>query len=347
MIQNDEKPKSNNQETRNRNEITASSIGLTEAAPSNPTTSTDHQKRKRHKTSCLVRLWRIHRRGQKVVPRSTSAEKVTVFITAIIALCTATQALIYWQQKKIMQSGGQQTDKLISAANIQAGSAQKIADASNRNAAAAEKFAASAETQASANRTQAEASLRSAKAQETANGIVSRQFEIMQSSELDLKVFQSSTGPTWRFSNIGKEDMLNLVIRRDLKNFSSRTEMYAQHFDPIRYLNDFRLDPGRPTREFLNGFAKMDAQTQYEVQQDVSPRALTQRIHQGEGVQFEDSLGQGAFMMTYEFFLADWDDRFGHHSEQFCEVVDGSPPNARIYACGQPMQADQRYYSSK
>ena len=69
---------------------------------------------------------------------------MTVAVSIVIALIAFLQYGVYRQQKKIMESSGQQTQKLIDAANIQACAAQKIAGASDRNAAAAESFSGSA-----------------------------------------------------------------------------------------------------------------------------------------------------------------------------------------------------------
>ena len=76
--------------------------------------------------------------------RSKLHDKI-VAIAALIAVAIAGgQLVVYVQMKRIMNSSSGQTDQLIKAAKIQACSAQKIADASNRNAAAAESFSAGA-----------------------------------------------------------------------------------------------------------------------------------------------------------------------------------------------------------
>lgn len=90
-----------------------------------------------------VRLWRRFHDWRRD-PDSNPAEWVTVGLTAVLALVGYLQWRVYTQQRDIMNSSGQQTQQLIDAAKIQAGAAQKIADASDRNAAAAESFSTSA-----------------------------------------------------------------------------------------------------------------------------------------------------------------------------------------------------------
>jgi hypothetical protein len=69
--------------------------------------------------------------------RPNWSEKVTVFLTIAIVGVSISQAVIYFQQKRIMESSGHQTQQLIDAANIQA-------CAANRNANAAASFSESA-----------------------------------------------------------------------------------------------------------------------------------------------------------------------------------------------------------
>src|SRR5271165_7061926 len=61
--------------------------------------------------------------------RATWAEKVTALLTAAIVVVGIFQLYVYRQMKGIMESSSQQTDKLIGAANIQAGAASKNAEA--------------------------------------------------------------------------------------------------------------------------------------------------------------------------------------------------------------------------
>jgi hypothetical protein len=75
--------------------------------------------------------------------RGNFAEHVTIFLTIVLAVVGGLQAAIYWQQKKIMESSGPQTQQLIDAANTQACAARQIAAASEKNAAAAESFSIS------------------------------------------------------------------------------------------------------------------------------------------------------------------------------------------------------------
>jgi hypothetical protein len=77
-----------------------------------------------------------------------SHERLSIVLTALIALLTAGNVFVAgWYAsitKKAADDSGKQTERLIGAANIQANSAQKIADASDKNAAAAEHSAAAA-----------------------------------------------------------------------------------------------------------------------------------------------------------------------------------------------------------
>ena len=87
-------------------------------------------------------------RDEPIVPvpnRPNVAEWVAVLVTCVIAVVGILQYNIYRQQKKIMEASSSQTDQLIQAANVQAGAATKVADASDRNAKAAAAFALSAD----------------------------------------------------------------------------------------------------------------------------------------------------------------------------------------------------------
>ena len=83
-------------------------------------------------------------------------ERVDIFLTGIIAFSTVVYVvatLLYvivsiatlLQLRQASKDSGDQMKQMISAANTQAGAAQKIADASDLNAAAATKFSTSAE----------------------------------------------------------------------------------------------------------------------------------------------------------------------------------------------------------
>lgn len=93
-----------------------------------------YQEKPKHskKPVLIARLWRIHRKRQKKSPPPNFAEKLTVFVTVVIAIVGSIQACIYHQQKTLMQSGGHQTDKLIAAAQDQADAAGDMADASQQ-----------------------------------------------------------------------------------------------------------------------------------------------------------------------------------------------------------------------
>jgi hypothetical protein len=97
------------------------------------------------KPSLPLRIWRSLRRKRPGVPRANWAEKSTVLITIAIGIIAGVQARIYSQQKKIMESSGAQTDKIIAASNIQAAAAERVADASAKSATAAADFSASAQ----------------------------------------------------------------------------------------------------------------------------------------------------------------------------------------------------------
>jgi hypothetical protein len=145
MIQKDEVPQNDQLQTGESKDNFIQGLGSQEPPPSAPKSSGNYEKRKRQKPSFVVRMWRIYSRKEQRPSRDNNLEKATVFLTAVIAVCTGIQACIYWQQKGIMESSGQQTDKIIQAANTQAAAAGRIADASDRNAAAADRFAGAAD----------------------------------------------------------------------------------------------------------------------------------------------------------------------------------------------------------
>jgi len=93
-----------------------------------------------------IRIWRrfVTWWRDPYRPRGNFPEHMTVVISVVIAVIAFLQWGVYRQQKRIMESSGQQTQQLIDAANIQAGAARKIATASDKNAAAAESFSQSA-----------------------------------------------------------------------------------------------------------------------------------------------------------------------------------------------------------
>ncbi len=89
--------------------------------------------------------WFIKRWHDPWRVRTNLAEKVTAFLTLVIAGIGILQWLVYRQQARIMGSDNPQTQKLIEAANINAEAAKQIAEASKRNATAAESFSTSAD----------------------------------------------------------------------------------------------------------------------------------------------------------------------------------------------------------
>jgi hypothetical protein len=70
---------------------------------------------------------------------------MTVVVSIVPALIASLQYGVYRQQRKIMESSGQQTQQLIDYAQSQARAAQEIAAASDKSAAAADRFAMIAE----------------------------------------------------------------------------------------------------------------------------------------------------------------------------------------------------------
>jgi hypothetical protein len=99
-----------------------------------------------NKTRLFIRIWRIHRKRQQRVSPPNVAEKITVFLILVTAAIGGIQARIYYQQKKIMESSGQQMDQLIEASEIQASASRRIAEAARRQGYAAGRFADSADS---------------------------------------------------------------------------------------------------------------------------------------------------------------------------------------------------------
>ncbi len=97
--------------------------------------ATNDQTKRKNNPPIWLRLWRVHRRRQikrqKGISPANVAEKLTVFVTLVIAGTGIVQSCIYYQQKGIMESSGAQTDKLIAAANTQATAADRFATAAN------------------------------------------------------------------------------------------------------------------------------------------------------------------------------------------------------------------------
>lgn len=89
--------------------------------------------------------------------RSNAAEKLTVLLTLVLAVIGFLQWRVYRQQKAIMESSGQQTQKLIDAANIQAGAATKNAESASVSAKAASDLAGQTKSIAERALTQADA----------------------------------------------------------------------------------------------------------------------------------------------------------------------------------------------
>lgn len=131
--------------TRNEKENSRETPPPQGSPASIPTSNPDDKTGNRNKPRLFIRIWRIYRKRQQRVSPPNVAAKITVFLILVTAAIGGVQARIYYQQKKITESSGQQTQRLIDAANIQACAAQKIADASDRSAAAAKSFSLSAE----------------------------------------------------------------------------------------------------------------------------------------------------------------------------------------------------------
>lgn len=81
----------------------------------------------RQKPILLIRTWRKIFRKDPKTPRANWAEKVGMLTAIVIAFAAVLQLLVYIQMKGIMQSSGGQTDKLITAADTQAGAASNVA----------------------------------------------------------------------------------------------------------------------------------------------------------------------------------------------------------------------------
>src|ERR1700688_1890855 len=122
------------------------------------------------KSRLFIRIWHIHRKRQQRVAPPNVAEKITVFLIFVTAAIGGVQARIYYQQKRIMESSGRQTDQLIEAANIQALASRRIVSASRREAHTADKNAEAAESfSASADKIREETAHASAELHRAAN----------------------------------------------------------------------------------------------------------------------------------------------------------------------------------
>jgi len=80
-------------------------LETSQATPEQPASNDNRYKPKnRKKTILLVRFFRIWRRMRKGRPPANTAEKLTVFVTCVIAFTGVVQACIYRQQRAIMES---------------------------------------------------------------------------------------------------------------------------------------------------------------------------------------------------------------------------------------------------
>jgi hypothetical protein len=124
MLNNDLNPNEKAEEKENN----ASNAPISDRSPAPiPTSNPQNIPRGIQKSRLFIRIWRIHRKRQQRIAPPNIAEKITVFLILVTAFIGAVQARIYYQQKKIMESSGQQTQQLIDAANIQACAAKSFA----------------------------------------------------------------------------------------------------------------------------------------------------------------------------------------------------------------------------
>jgi len=138
--------------------------------------------------------------------KSTIAEMVTIFVTCVIAIIGFLQYSVYRQQKRIMESGSGQTQKLIDAANIQACAARNFAASAegiNKGIVIAVKQLNLQATELTASAVQAK---RLAKATEEANANVVNSDRPWMGPAFSVDGFVAGKTPTYSigFVNSGK-----------------------------------------------------------------------------------------------------------------------------------------------
>jgi hypothetical protein len=83
----------------------ADGLETSQGTPKQPASNNNrYEPKNRKKPILLVRFFRIWRKIQKSRPPASTAEKLTVFVTFVIALTGGVQACIYRQEKAIMES---------------------------------------------------------------------------------------------------------------------------------------------------------------------------------------------------------------------------------------------------
>lgn len=115
--------------SQNQSNASNSDTQTQNRAPNNQASESKHRNTQNSKHAFfLVRFWQWLRKWytDPFRHRSNVAEKLTVFVTIVIAVVGGLQYSVYRQQKKIMESSGHQTDQLINAANIQAQAANSF-----------------------------------------------------------------------------------------------------------------------------------------------------------------------------------------------------------------------------
>jgi len=103
VIQDDKVPQKRDQQSTERGQYLKEGFRLQKISPTAPQPKDNQKKGKRNKPAIAIRLWRSCRRRKHGATRPSGWERATVWLTAVIALCTGVQALIYWQQKGIME----------------------------------------------------------------------------------------------------------------------------------------------------------------------------------------------------------------------------------------------------
>ncbi|MGO9824165.1 MAG: hypothetical protein ACLPMG_02710 [Terriglobales bacterium] len=101
MPNDDLNPNSGTQDEEENFNKTPSPQASPESIPAaNPQTEPSYRKQPR----LFIRIWHIHRKRQQRVSPPNVAEKITVFLIVVTAAIGAVQAIIYSQQKRIMES---------------------------------------------------------------------------------------------------------------------------------------------------------------------------------------------------------------------------------------------------
>ena len=252
-------------------------------------------------------------------------------------------------QKEIAQSAlAKSQDNFVKSSEESSKQFAKVLGQMEAQSDAQDKSAKATGAAARAATTQAEASLRSAKAQEVANGIVTRQYEMSQAAQMDMigvSVEESKDGghqqANFSISNIGSTEARNVVIQGRSYFFGNREVVESMHFDPTTELGKFRDNPQEQRADMRSQIAYWinHFQTIGETEHAQHIRELAERndllsapkrvsrIPRGTGVvQTYDGGQRAKGTLHYVLMIIDWDDIFKiHHTNDMCYlIIDGT-----------------------